>query len=571
MAASSTAASATGAYIIQSKGDLRLGTIQSTGGPVFLEAAGSDGNQASILNGRAAVGITAAESAHLQAVWANLDLLNGNPATAAVNSYQSMVTSAYNDYFQLKNIAFTNGSTYNPTSVGLTVLRAQVAAKLGIDPANVSTTDMQVEATTRFLRDQFLLGKISTDQLKSSLTTLLGAAPADPLATVFGSSLSTTLFAKLFDGVATANQRLPSNAALQTALNAYSASYTYTLASTETVYSIITAGAQWTQSQLAYTVSSSAVGAAPPPIDPNVAANISASQIMLYAPHGSVGNSAAPRHSPSPASIPRRCRRGPAGIARLGRSRPAHRQRGHGPDDPCRDLYGQPVAAEPRRPRQSDRDLGQRATNIYLGSKNSLTLGGVTASYGPIAAAQANGIQVTGRGNVKLDAVTGITAAAGVTGVPVISGDIANLTLIAEHGNIGAPGAAGSNPASNANAIQIAFASPANDQLDQVSSGQGIYVKQTTGDLILGNISAGNEIQLAATGSIYGEAGFSDRTAIHILGTDLDLRAGGNIGFNGSTFQPLQVNISGAVTGSAGGDFSLLAVTGDIGVGAGGT
>ena len=52
-------ASATGTYIIQSKGDLRLGTIQSTGGPVFLEAAGSDGNQANILNGRAAVGLTA--------------------------------------------------------------------------------------------------------------------------------------------------------------------------------------------------------------------------------------------------------------------------------------------------------------------------------------------------------------------------------------------------------------------------------------------------------------------------------------------------------------------------------
>ena len=562
--------SATGAYIIQSKGDLRLGTIQSTGGPVFLEAAGSDGNQASILNGRAAAGITAAESAHLQAVWANLDLLNGNPATAAVNSYQSMVTSAYNDYFQLKNIAFTNGSTYNPTSVGLTVLRAQVAAKLGIDPANVSTTDMQVEATTRFLRDQFLLGKISTDQLKSSLTTLLGAAPADPLATVFGSSLSTTLFAKLFDGVTTANQRLPSNAALQTALNAYSASYTYTLASTETVYSIITAGAQWTQSQLAYTVSSSAVGAAPPPIDPNVAANISASQIMLYAPHGSVGNSAAPQTftftsvDSSSLSTDQRALLSSAGPGQLTVSAVT---------DPTTHVVTYTVSLSQQNLVVLDNPIAISAnalTNIYLGSKNSLTLGGVTASYGPIAAAQANGIQVTGRGDVKLDAVTGITAAAGVTGVPVISGDIANLTLIAEHGNIGAPGAAGSNPASNANAIQIAFASPANDQLDQVSSGQGIYVKQTTGDLILGNISAGNEIQLAATGSIYGEAGFSDRTAIHILGTDLDLRAGGNIGFNGSTFQPLQVNISGAVTGSAGGDFSLLAVTGDLAVGTSG-
>ncbi|MDV6329135.1 hypothetical protein Q5L94_13895, partial [Idiomarina sp. Sol25] len=84
--------------------------------------------------------------------WASLDLLSGNAATAAVNSYQSMVTAAYNDYFQLKNIAFTNcatACTYNPSSVGLTVLRAQVAAKLGIDPTRVTATDMQTEATQR--------------------------------------------------------------------------------------------------------------------------------------------------------------------------------------------------------------------------------------------------------------------------------------------------------------------------------------------------------------------------------------------------------------------------------------
>ena len=287
-------ASSTGTYIVQSKGDLRLGTVQSSGGRCsWRRPARRQPGQHPERHGSG--GLTAAQSAHLQDVWTSLDLLSGNAATNAVNSYQSMVTSAYNDYFQLKNIAFANGSTYNPTSVGLTVLRAQVAAKLGIDPSNVSTTDMKVEATTRFLRDQFLLGKITTDELKTSLTTLLGTAPADPLGTVFGSSLSATLFTKLFDGVTTANQRLPSNTALQTALNTYNANYTYALASTERVYGIITSGSQWTQSQLAYTVSSSAVGAAPPPIDENVVANVSANQIMLYAPHGSVGNSAAPQ------------------------------------------------------------------------------------------------------------------------------------------------------------------------------------------------------------------------------------------------------------------------------------
>lgn len=562
-------ASATGTYIIQSKGDLRLGTIQSTGGPVFLEAAGSDGNQASILNGRAAVGLTQAQSQHLQDVWASLDLLSGNAATNAVNSYQAMVTSAYNDYFQLKNVAFTDGSTYNPTSVGLTVLRAQVAAKLGIDPANVSTTDMKVEATTRFLRDQFLLSKISTDELKTSLTALLGSAPSDPLGTVFGSSLSTTLFTKLFDGVSTANQRLPTNTALQTALNTYNASYSYTLASTERVYSIITAGAQWTQSQLAYTVSSSSIGAAPPPIDENVIANVSANQIMLYAPGGSVGNSAAPQTftftSIDASSLTTEQR------ALLSSAGPGQLTVG-AVTDPTTHVTTYTVSLSQQNLVVLDNPIAISAkalTNIYLGSKNGLALGGVTASYGPITAAQANGVEVTGRGDVKLDAVGSISANVGGA---VISGDIANLTLIAERGNVGAPsGTSGSDPANNSNAIQIAFADPANDQLDHVSSAQGIYVKQTTGDLILGNISAGNAIQLAATGSIYAEADFTDRSAIHILGTDLDLRAGGSIGFNGSAFQPLQVNISGAVTGSAVGDLSILAVTGDLAVGTGGT
>ncbi|PDT90960.1 leukotoxin LktA family filamentous adhesin [Bradyrhizobium sp. Y36] len=561
-------ASATGTYVIQSKGDLRLGTIQSIGGPVFLEAAGSDGNQASILNGRAAVGLTQAQSQHLQDVWTSLDLLSGNAATNAVNSYQAMVTSAYNDYFQLRNIAFPNGSTYNPTSVGQTVLRAQVAAKLGIDPADVTATQMKTEATTRFLRDQFLLGKITTDELKTSLTSLLGSAPSDPLGTLFGSSLSSTLFTKLFDGVSTANQRMPSNTALQTALNAYSATYSYTLASTERVYGIITAGSQWTQSQLAYTVSSSAVGAAPPPIDDNVVANVSANQIMLYAPRGSVGNSAAPQTftftSVDASSLT------PEQRGLLATAGPGQLTVG-AVIDPTTHVTTYTVSLSQQNLVVVDNPIAISAkalTNIYLGSKNSLSLGGVTANYGPITAAQANGIQVTGRGDVKLDAVSGISANAGGA---VISGDIANLTLIAERGNVGAPsGTTGGNPATNANAIQIAFADPANDQLDHVSSAQGIYVKQTTGDLILGNISAGNAIQLTATGSIYAEADFTDRSAIHILGTDLDLRAGGSIGFNGGAFQPLQVNISGAVTGSAVGDLSILAVTGDLAVGTSG-
>jgi hypothetical protein len=552
--------SVTGTYIVQSKGDLRLGTVASSGGPVFLEAAASDGNHASILNGLTSGGLTSAQSAHLADVWASLDLLSGNAATAAVNSYQSMVTAAYNDYFQLKNIAFTNcatACTYNPSSVGLTVLRAQVAAKLGIDPTRVTATDMQTEATQRLERDQFLLGVKSAGQLTDSLTTL------------FGGTLAANLFTNLFQGVTAVNQRMPTNAALQTALNSYNANYSYTLASTERLYGMITAGSQWTQSQLAYTVSSSAVGAPPPPIDDTVVPNIRASQVMLYTPNGSVGQLAAPQTfnftsvNASSLTAAQKGLLASAGPGQLVVSSST---------DPTSGVVTYNVTLSQQSLVILDNPTAvsaKAAAEIYLGSKNNLVLGGIAAAtYGPIAAAQANGISVV-RGDVKLDAVGNISA--GVTGVAVISGDIPNLTVIAEHGNVGSAGTTGGDPNGNANAIQIAFSSPTTDHLDQVSSGQGIYVKQTTGDLVLGNISASGAIQLAATGSIYAEAGFTDRTAKHIVGSDLDLRAGGAVSFNGSTFQPLQVQISGAVTGSAVGDLSLLAVTGDLTVGATGT
>ncbi|MET4326721.1 hypothetical protein ABIB80_002547 [Bradyrhizobium sp. i1.15.2] len=564
--------STTGTYIVQSKGDLRLGTVESKSGPVFLEAAASDGAQARILNGLSSGGLTAEQSAHLADVWTSLDLLSGNGATATVNSYQTMVTAAYNDYFQLKNVAFANGNTYSPTSVGLTVLRAQVAAKLGIDPSAVSTTDMQNEATTRLLKDQFLLGMIDTVQVKASLTTLLGTAPSDPLATLFGSTLSSNLFTRLFDGVATGHQLMPTNTALQTALATYSSNYAYTLAPTEKLYGMITAGSQWTQSQLAYTVSSSAVGAPPPPISEDVAANIKASQVMLYTPNGSVGQLAAPQtftFTSVNASSLTSAQKGLLASAGPGQLVV------NSSTDPTTGVVTYNVTLSQQSLVILDNPTAVTAkalSEVYLGSKNSLVLGGIAAaSYGPIAAAQAGGIQVTGRGDVKLDAVGSISA--GVSGVPVISGDIPNLSLIAEHGNIGSAGAAGADPAANANAIQIAFASPTSDHLDQVSSGLGVYVKQTTGDLVLGNVSATGAIQLAATGSIYAEAGtnFADRTAVHIVGTDLDLRAGGDISFNGATFQPLQVQLSGALTGSAVGDLSILVVAHDLAVGATGT
>ncbi|MGY3109824.1 hypothetical protein ACVWW7_006451 [Bradyrhizobium sp. LM6.9] len=354
-------ASATGAYIVQSKGDLRLGTVQSSGGPVFLEAAGSDGNQASILNGRTAVGLTQAQSQHLQDVWASLDLLSGNAATNAVNSYQSMVTSAYNDYFQLKNIAFTNGSTYNPTSVGLTVLRAQVAAKLGIDPANVSTTDMKVEGhdavpegSVPARQDHDRRAQDLADDIARHRTGRSAGDRVRQLVVV--DPVHEAVRRRNDSQSAPAEQYGAANGAhdLQCELHLH---------------------ARIDREGLRHHHRGRAVDAEPARLHRLVVGRRRRTAADRRERRGQCQRQ--PDHALRAARFGRQFGRaagvhfherrflvadaGAEGIARDRRPRSAHCRRGHRPDDPCRDIYGQPVAAEPRRCRQPDRDLGQGA------------------------------------------------------------------------------------------------------------------------------------------------------------------------------------------------------------------
>ena len=212
---------------------------------------------------------------------------------------------------------------------------------------------------------------------------------------------------------------------------------------------------------------------------------------------------------------------------------------------------------------------------IYLGSASDMLLGGIPiATFGPITSAQSLGVQTTAvnGGNVRLDAVGNILG--GVSGQVAISGNIADLTLIAETGRIGTAPAAGTDPAITPDALLLALSGTPVGQLDQAVAAQGIYLRQTTGDLVLGNITSGqgsSPIQFAASGSIYQEAQFTDRTVIHMAGSTLDVRAGGNVGFNGATLQPLQVKASGAITGAAAGNMTILSPASNMIVGATGT
>ena len=104
-------ASSTGTYLVQSSGDLRLGAISSNGA-VFLEppAPTATGQHCQRPVGRRADGDAGRVSGD---VWNDLDLASGS-AAVAVNNYQAMINGAYTDYWQLRNLAFSNDT---PTAI----------------------------------------------------------------------------------------------------------------------------------------------------------------------------------------------------------------------------------------------------------------------------------------------------------------------------------------------------------------------------------------------------------------------------------------------------------------------
>src|SRR6185312_376279 len=353
--------------------------------------------------------------------------------------------------------------------------------------------------------------------------------------------------------------------------------FSYVLPTNSALYTSLTSGSQWSLDQLRYTVSASAnpANGVPPPSIASLPLNVSGRQVMLYAPNGSIGSLAAPEtfsFTSASASNLTAAQKGLLSSAGPGQLTVVSTT------DPNTGIITYVVEVSeqslvivsPLGP-VSAKALDQ----IYLGSTTDMLLGGIpTATFGPITAAQSLGLQTTAvnGGNVRLDAVGSILG--GVSGQVAISGNIADLTLIAETGRIGTAPAAGTDPALNPDALLLALSGTPVGQLDQAVAAQGIYLRQTTGDLVLGNITSGQgsaPIQFAASGSIYQEAQFTDRTVVHIAGSALDVRAGGNVGFNGATLQPLQVKASGAITGVAAGDMTVLSPASNMVVGAAGT
>ncbi|MCD0419854.1 leukotoxin LktA family filamentous adhesin [Rubrivivax sp. JA1024] len=542
-----------GTYLVQSSGDLRIGQVTSHGA-VFLAAMGSDGRSASILNGVATGGLTADQSAYLASVWANLNLL-GTGTAGAVTSYQAMINAAYNDYWQLRNMAFAADGTYSITPLGAQTIAAQLAAKLGVDPSHITTAQIETEAMNRFAKDEYLLGitaakvaaQLGIPVAQVSQAQVAAALPVS-LDVLFGTSAGQT--SQFQWAVQTADL----TAAL--APGGFSDTFSYTLPTTSALYASLTSGSRWTLDQLTYTVSPGANpenGVSAPAIG-DLPLNVSGRQVMLYSPNGNIGSLATPvtfsfrSDNASNLTDAQKALLASAGPGQLSVTTAPVAGAG-GVSQYTVTIQQQSLLMVNAVGPVSAKALAQ----VYLGSAGDMSLGGIpTSSYGPMTAAYSAGVQTTQPGQVRLQAHGSILG--GTPGQVAISGNIASLTLIADAGSIGQA------PTSTTDGrLLLALTGSTTGVVDQVQARQGVYLRQTTGDLILGNVNAA-DVQFSASGSIYAEAGFTDRNAVHIVASLLDLQAGGSISFNGASFQPLQLNVSGPITGAAVGAISLLSL-----------
>ncbi|MCK9919144.1 leukotoxin LktA family filamentous adhesin [Microbacteriaceae bacterium K1510] len=564
--------SANGTYIIQSSGDLRIGEVSSHGS-VLLAAWGADGRAASILNGTKSDGLTAEQSAYLASVWQNLNLQgDGSGVPASVTAYQQMINAAYNEYWQLRNIINADGSI---SALGAQMIATQLAAKLNKTVAEVTTDQIQAEVTLRLAKDKYLLG-ITAAEVAANLHVDVSQVTAEQVAAALpllsdGTRMTLDQLFGTTSGATGKFQWAVATTQLTDALTptGYSSSFRYTLPTTSALYASLATGAQWSLDQLTYTVSPGANpenGIPAPALDASQP-NVSGRQVMLYARNGNIGSLATPAtftfrsddaSNLTDAQKTLLASAGPGQLTVTTTDVPG--TNGQVKQYTVSIAQQSLLVVDPLGPVSAN-----AKSQIYLGSASDLKLGGIPIdAYGPVTQAYAAGVYTAQSGDVVLHAVGSILG--GVAGQVAISGNVARLTLIADHGSIGQAPDANNDPT-----LLLALTNP-NGMVDQADAAKGIYLRQTTGDLILGNINAGSGtdgvLQLSATGDIYAESQFTDRSAVHIVATTFDVRAGGDIGFNGAGFQPLQVKISGAITGSAGGKISILSPTSSMTIGA---
>ncbi|MBX3530644.1 MAG: leukotoxin LktA family filamentous adhesin [Rhizobiaceae bacterium] len=571
-------ASSTGTYLVQSRGDMRVGRVTSNGA-VFLAAAGSDGQTANILAGETRTGPSVEETERLRGVWNSLDLLRQAPTdgtvgadgtantnvyagSAAVHGYQAMINRAYEDYWLLRAMAFDNEGNYVIGSAGKTAMQAQMAEQLAdVEPEDVDAL-IEAEVRRRYGAARYVLGLSDATADEAAFKSQLHASQRDGFVALQAGVILGGLDEYWTEPVTGPGEPTPP----PVVRFGYDDAFSYELDENSTLFANLTSGSRWTIEQLTYTIDSAAASDVPQQSLGERSGNVVAGEVMLYAPRGSIGSLAEPRtivfYSDNPGALSE-ADRVAISNAGPGEMRLATEDLGNGITRYTVTLAQQNLLVASA----SGNTTVEARSDIYLGSHLNLKLGGISSGLfpgGSLAAAQANGAE-TAAGSVRLEAIGNIVGA--TSGQVAITGNIDKLTLISEQGSIGRAGDAGADPAINGNALILALTGANTGALNLAQATQGIFLRQTSGDLIVGNITGGAAVQLAANGSIYALPEFTNRGVRHIVGGSLDVRAGVAIGYKGASYQPLQVAITGAVTGLATGNVSILSPTAAMTIG----
>ncbi|WP_168220217.1 leukotoxin LktA family filamentous adhesin [Azospirillum thermophilum] len=226
-----------GITLTQVQGDLKAGSIVSTGGDVKVVALNGSVTDAN------PVQIDVENQKRLAQVWKALNLTENRTETETVAAYQNHVKAQYQEYWNIRSVAYSGG--HFDLTGRAHFFKTQAAGALG----KSNPTDAEIAAW-----------------VQARYAELTGFFQQE-----------------VFEG-----------APLPAAFTTYDANWTYTLDHGSARYAAMTAGAQWKQSQLLYAVDAKAVTPVTGTSVRRGEPNLSGDNVTISAAQGAIGSPGAP-------------------------------------------------------------------------------------------------------------------------------------------------------------------------------------------------------------------------------------------------------------------------------------
>jgi hypothetical protein len=443
----------------QKTGNLTVNTITSEAGDVGITL-----DNGRLLNGIDTASRSAEETAYLAGVWTSLNMTGANAGQETVKAFENQVSAKYQQYYLIKQrLSDSSDAGFAINASYLEALRTRVAAQKGVSAASLSDADVTAAVKAEY------------DGIK-------------------------TFFADQFG----ASQPFDSSAA-------YNSAWRYTVDPASALYASLTTGAQWKQSQLDISISSSAITPVTSGYISSRAANISGNNVTLNVSQGSVGEDAASLNIAISRSNPVISDADKAALLSAG------------PGDLSFSTTATQILAtvkqlDPVKVNATGSLKVLAHDAVYVESDDGLALTGLQSTNG--------NIRLTAGGNLTSSSGSATTISAGMLNIATTQGSI---------GTSSAP-------------IRLALT----DALAVASAPGDIWLTHSGGGLALGSIGAGGYLSVSAGGDITNWA--SNGGSYHIVADGASLYAS-----SGSTRYDIGTSVRPVSLRLTGGDLSLTA------------